>query len=111
MRTPRIGVMVTDDLRDSRSAGLIADYRFLPDAQPTTTSEAPCGKVADLRSGPNIPFHLYSTAHRGACVKPRVVPHNTGRSQRLRTQGRDRMGCYVLGFREIGHTQVALVGG
>src|SRR5919107_823321 len=74
-------------------------------------SEAPCGKVADPMGGPNIPFHLYSTAHRGACVKPRVVPHNTGRSQRLGTQGRDRMGCYVLGFREIDHTQVALVGG
>jgi hypothetical protein len=32
MRTPRIGAMVTGGLRDSRSAGLIADYRFLPDA-------------------------------------------------------------------------------
>src|SRR6266699_3040262 len=27
------------------------------------------------------------------------------------TQGRDRMGCYVLGFQEIDQTQVAVVGG
>jgi hypothetical protein len=26
------------------------------------------------------PFHFQYIAHRGACIKPRVVPHNAGRS-------------------------------
>src|SRR5919202_3417754 len=35
----------------------------------------------------------------------------TLRHSRGSAQGRERMGCYVLGFREIDQTQVALVGG
>jgi hypothetical protein len=30
------------------------------------------------------PFHFQYIAHRGACGKPRIVPHNAGRSQNLR---------------------------
>src|SRR5215210_5702000 len=37
------------------------------------------------------------------------MPHNAGRSQKLRKW--ERMGCYVLGFQEIDQTQVAVVGG
>src|SRR5215216_3650497 len=57
------------------------------------------------------PFYYQYTARRGACGKPRAVPHTRPSKPEPMERGRARMGCYVLDFQEIDETQVAVVGG
>src|SRR6266536_3809657 len=76
------------------------------DAHPSTTGR-PTGRLPSLPS---------SSVHRtgGLAARPRSCGTMPGRRQRMESrtaQGREPMGCYVLGFQDIDQTQIELVGG
>lgn len=63
--------------------------------------------------------HYQDIAHRGACGKSRVLPHNRlleaapwgATGTKRSSEGREPMACYVINLQEIDRTQVAAVGG